>query len=97
LDFVVALRSAVPWIARLGNSTLLQLCHTLVTAREEWHANRRPPFDIAQHCVTAKEIDKVIHAARDRWSAEYEAYFVLRGSDVKEMAETKAEDARGGG
>lgn len=94
--FFRALKSAVPWIARLGFATLTHLSRTLVAAREAWHANQRPPFDFTQHCATAKEIDKIIHAAKDRWSAEYEAYFVLRGRDVEEMAEMMTE-VRGGG
>ncbi|KAI1414978.1 hypothetical protein F5Y13DRAFT_196970 [Hypoxylon sp. FL1857] len=97
LDFLDALRSAVPWIHRTRDGTLLRLGRSLIAARKAWLANPRPPFEHAKHCSTALEIDKLIAAASDRWSAEYEAYFVLGGLDGREILEVEHEGEGPGG
>ncbi|KAI0839200.1 hypothetical protein F5Y06DRAFT_295818 [Hypoxylon sp. FL0890] len=79
-DFLDALKEAIPWISGFMNGTIYRLCCCLVEARKAWHANPRQPYDPAMHCATAKAIDQLIQASRDRWSTEFEAYFVLAGS-----------------
>ncbi|OTA87349.1 hypothetical protein M434DRAFT_15496 [Hypoxylon sp. CO27-5] len=84
-DFLGALKKAVPWAGRVGESTFIKLCQCLVDARLAWKASPRPPFDINQHCATARSIDVLLEAAGGRWSsAMFEIYEIVGGFNEDE-------------
>ncbi|OTA68475.1 hypothetical protein K449DRAFT_450743 [Hypoxylon sp. EC38] len=92
-DFLGALNKAVPWAGRVGESTFIKLCQCLVDARLAWKASPRPPFDINQHCATARSIDVLLEAAGGRWSpAMFEIYEIVGGFDEDEDEDVEGDE-----
>ncbi|KAI1644464.1 uncharacterized protein F4817DRAFT_318777 [Daldinia loculata] len=80
LDFLSALKEAIPWARSLGESIFFQFFERLVKARKEWQENPRPPFDPSQHSRTARSIDNLLRETGDLWSkAEFEIYELVGG------------------
>ncbi|KAI0137625.1 hypothetical protein F4776DRAFT_671026 [Hypoxylon sp. NC0597] len=84
-DFLGALRKAVPWAGRVGEATFIKLCQCLVDARLAWKASPRFPFEINQHCATARSIDVLLEAAGGDWNnAMFDIYDFVGGFNEDE-------------
>ncbi|KAI1655383.1 hypothetical protein F4813DRAFT_391806 [Daldinia decipiens] len=89
LEFLSALKKAVPWAQNIGESVFIELCERLVAARMVCRETSTAPWG-PNLCSTAMSIDQTYKEIGGLWNiAEFELYEIMGGYE-EEDEEDKA-------
>ncbi|KAF3069700.1 hypothetical protein GL218_07886 [Daldinia childiae] len=86
LEFLSALKKAVPWAQNLGESVFIELCERLVAARMVYRETSDKSWEL-NRCSTAMSIDQMYKDIRGLWNiAEFELYEIMGGYEEEDDA-----------
>ncbi|KAI2782605.1 hypothetical protein F4815DRAFT_504781 [Daldinia loculata] len=86
LEFLSALKKAVPWAQNIGESVFIELCERLVAARMVCRETSSEPWG-PNRCSTATSIDEMYKEIRGLWNiAEFELYEIMGGYEEEDNA-----------
>jgi hypothetical protein len=83
------------WAGDLSPNYFVLLFVALCAARQKWHDNRRPPFDVEEHCKVARAIDAFHEFGGLDWTGPAVAYWLLRAGVVGKNTRGRDNDAAG--
>ncbi|KAI0843867.1 hypothetical protein F5Y00DRAFT_267130 [Daldinia vernicosa] len=86
LEFLSALKKAVPWAQNIEESVFIELCERLVAARMVYRETSIAPWD-RHRCSTAMSIDQLYKEIGGLWNiAEFELYEIMGGYEEENDA-----------